>query len=97
MENIIRSFIYGQENHREIHKNALELLYETVGKKWDNQGLILAKPKRSKIKHDIGFNHAVGAKWPTKAWPMDSWKKLLIPTGNKMLPQVPFTVSLHSS
>ena len=66
----------GQENHREIHKNALELLYETVGKKWDNQGLILAKPKRSKIKHDIGFNHAVGAKWPTKAWPMDSWKKL---------------------
>lgn len=27
-------------------------------------------------KYDVGFNHAVGSKWPVKAWPMSSWKEL---------------------
>ena len=37
----------GQENHRDIKKNALEILYETVGEVWKGQGLILAhKPTR---------------------------------------------------
>ena len=66
----------GQENHRDIHKNALELLYETVDQKWQGQGLVLTTKKPAKIKYDVGFNHAVGGKWPTKAWPMDHWKKL---------------------
>ena len=66
----------GQENHRDINKNALEILYETVGAQWRGQGLILGvKPKR-KVSYDIGFNYAVGSKWPTKAWPMDHWKSL---------------------
>ncbi|MBI4308701.1 MAG: hypothetical protein HY591_00045 [Candidatus Omnitrophica bacterium] len=66
----------GQENHRGIDKNALELLYETVDQKWQGQGLVLALKKRERIKYDIGFNHEVGSKWPTKAWPVAHWKKL---------------------
>ena len=66
----------GQENHRDIHKNALELLYETVDQKWQGQGLVLALKKPGTIQYDIGFNHEVGGKWPTKAWPMEHWKKL---------------------
>ena len=66
----------GQENHKDIHKNALEILYETVGEQWQGQGLILAAPPAQEPRYDIGFNHAVGSKWPTKAWPMDNWKSL---------------------
>jgi len=65
----------GQENHRDIHKNELELLYETVGRKWQGQGLVLAAGD-AKVKYDVGFNHAVGKKWPTKAWPMEHWRTL---------------------
>jgi heptosyltransferase II len=66
----------GQENQRDIEKNALEILYETVGKPWEGQGLILAHKSKVAIEHDFGFNHAVGSKWPTKAWPMAHWKEL---------------------
>jgi heptosyltransferase II len=66
----------GQENHGNIARNALELLYETVGETWNGQGLVLSPPEGQAIKYDIGFNHAVGSKWPTKAWPMASWKAL---------------------
>ncbi len=66
----------GQENHKDINKNALEILYETVEEEWKGQGLILSAPRQKRIKYDIGFNHAVGSKWPTKAWPMDHWKAL---------------------
>jgi heptosyltransferase-2 len=66
----------GQENQRGIEKNALEILYATVGELWEGQGLLLAHPKPEVLKHDFGFNHAVGSKWPTKAWPMSHWKEL---------------------
>ncbi len=66
----------GQENHRDIQKNALELLYETVDRNWDGQGLILRSRRRNRVKYDVGFNHSVGSKWPTKAWPMEHWKEL---------------------
>ena len=66
----------GQENHKDIHKNALELLYETVDQKWQGQGLILGIKKAVKFSCDIGFNHEVGSKWPTKAWPKVYWKQL---------------------
>jgi heptosyltransferase-2 len=66
----------GQENHKSIKKNALEILYETVGEVWRGQGLILGcKPVKNE-RYDIGFNYAVGSKWPTKAWPEDHWKSL---------------------
>jgi len=39
----------GQENHSDIKKNGLEILYETVGEEWQGQNLILPqKPKRTK-------------------------------------------------
>ena len=66
----------GQENHRGIHKNALEILYETVEEEWNGQGLILSVKPPKTLKCDIGFNHAVGSKWPTKAWALDHWKTL---------------------
>jgi heptosyltransferase-2 len=66
----------GQENHRDIKKNALEILYETVGEEWKGQGLMLAQKPKTKESFDIGFNYEVGSKWPTKAWSMDHWKSL---------------------
>lgn len=71
-----RYLLAGQENHRDIDQNALEILYETVDKKWRGQGLILAHSRKAKIKYDFGFNYSVGSKWPTKAWPEDHWKAL---------------------
>ena len=68
--------LVGQENHKNIQKNALEILYETVDEQWQGQGLLLSVRPSKKIKYDIGFNHAVGSKWPTKAWPMAHWKTL---------------------
>ncbi len=66
----------GQENHRDIKKNALEILYETVGEEWRGQGLLLAHGTNTQEEFDIGFNYAVGSKWPTKGWPMEHWKSL---------------------
>ncbi len=66
----------GQENHRDINKNALQILYETVGEEWRGQGLILNAKPAKKEHYDLGFNYSVGSKWPTKAWPMDHWKSL---------------------
>ena len=66
----------GQENHRDINKNALEILYETVGEQWAGQGLILGVKPNKKERYDIGFNYSVGSKWPTKAWSMDHWQSL---------------------
>ena len=71
-----RYLLAGQENHRDIEKNALEILYETVGKSWSGQGLVLGYKNRTKIKYDFGFNYSVGTKWPTKAWSLDHWKVL---------------------
>jgi len=66
----------GQENHRDIKKNALEILYETVAEEWEGQGLSLGVEPNKNEHYDIGFNYEVGSKWPTKAWPMDHWKSL---------------------
>ncbi len=71
-----RLLLAGQENHRHINSNTAEILYEAVGAKWQGQKPILfAKGQRKEI-YDIGFNYAVGSKWPTKAWPMEQWKEL---------------------
>lgn len=66
----------GQENHKGIDHNFFEILYETVGKKWHDQGPVLKGPAVKREKFDIGFNYAVGSKWPTKAWPQEKWKEL---------------------
>ncbi len=53
-----------------------ELLFEMVGAKWKGEKPILGyKPRTSEI-YDVGFNYAVGKKWPNKAWPLEHWKDL---------------------
>lgn len=53
-----------------------QVLIEMLGLSWKEQPYILGyKPKDSK-KFDIGFNYEVGSKWPNKALPMETWKKL---------------------
>ncbi len=66
----------GQENHRHIDKSFLEILAETVDEKWEGQGPVLSIASPGSIRYDVGFNYAVGIKWPTKAWPEKHWKKL---------------------
>ena len=66
----------GQENHRHINKSFLEILAETVDEQWRGEGPVLSAPHPVMEKFDIGFNYAVGTKWPTKAWPEKHWKQL---------------------
>lgn len=66
----------GQENHRDIDKAGYEILYDAVDHKWRGQGAILKMKSPQHNKYDVGFNYAVGSKWPTKAWPIEHWKKL---------------------
>ncbi len=53
-----------------------DILFEMVGGKWKNETPIIGYKPVSKETFDIGFNHHVGEKWPTKAWPAEYWKKL---------------------
>ncbi len=71
-----RYLLAGQENHKDIDKTFLEILFETVGEKWQGEGYVLTRRKQVPEKYDIGFNYAVGSKWPTKAWPGDKWEQL---------------------
>ena len=67
----------GQENHKHHKRNSLQVLFDTIGKKWDGEGFIYQKDRLAKKeRYDIGFNYYVGSKWPTKAWPQEQWKKL---------------------
>ncbi len=61
---------------RSNRKFAQEVLFEMVGKKWGGEEYIFAYRPSGDVKYDIGFNHTVGNKWPTKAWPMEKWKEL---------------------
>ena len=74
--NATRYLLSGQENHKNIDKTFLEILFETVGEKWQGQGYVLSRRKKSREKYDIGFNYSVGSKWPTKAWPLARWEEL---------------------
>ncbi len=71
-----RYLLAGQENHQDIDKSFFEILYETVGARWEGQGALLPSSHPQKEKWDIGFNYAVGPKWPTKAWPRRHWERL---------------------
>lgn len=54
-----------------------EALASMVGKKWHLEGeYILGYQPKSSEKYDIGFNWAVGGKWPNKLWPKKNWKEL---------------------
>ena len=53
-----------------------EALFEIVEQKWNGEKYVLGYRPHSKVVHDIGLNHKVGSKWPTKAWPITKWKSL---------------------
>lgn len=54
-----------------------EALASMIGKKWkERDEYILGYKPKSAVKYDIGFNWAVGDKWPNKSWPKKYWKDL---------------------
>lgn len=53
-----------------------KLLMEIIGAPWEGQEYVLGYRPKSEVAHDVGFNHIVGPKWPTKAWPEEHWKRL---------------------
>lgn len=53
-----------------------KLLLEAIGAQWTEQPYVLGYTPNVTVTHDVGLNHAVGSKWPTKAWPESNWKQL---------------------
>lgn len=53
-----------------------EFLYELVGAEWKGEEYILGYKPKTKVIFDVGLNHHIGAKWPTKHWGSENWNKL---------------------
>ncbi len=53
-----------------------KLLMDIIGAPWTGQEYVLGYTPKAKPAFDVGFNHIVGPKWPTKAWPEIHWKQL---------------------
>lgn len=64
------------DSKRKHNKCAQEILFEMVGEKWNGESYVFGHKFSGDVKFDIGFNHAIGSKWPNKAWPEEYWKKL---------------------
>ncbi|MBN1844264.1 MAG: hypothetical protein JW810_01185 [Sedimentisphaerales bacterium] len=61
---------------RDGYRTLQETLFQTVGRQWRGQRYVLGyRPKVAEI-YDIGLNHHVGPKWPTKRWPKAYWQQL---------------------
>jgi len=53
-----------------------ETLFATVARQWHGQRYVLGYQPRVTEIYDIGLNHHVGPKWPTKVWPRQHWETL---------------------
>ena len=55
-----------------------EHLFKAIGREWRGQPYTLPEGIDGSVqpKLSVGFNFAVGPKWPVKAWPKDSWSHL---------------------
>ncbi len=53
-----------------------QALMHMLGKEWNGEKYKLGYKPHSKVKFDIGFNWAVGPKWPNKSWPKQYWQQL---------------------
>jgi len=53
-----------------------ETLFESVGRRWTGQRYVLGYRPRVNCIYDVGLNHHIGPKWPTKAWPERHWRDL---------------------
>ena len=61
---------------KKMKKHWIEMLYEMIGAKWDDEGYVLGYKPKTKEKFDIGFNINVSSRWPSKAWPREYWNEL---------------------
>lgn len=64
------------EEKRHHTESWQQMLMDIVGAPWTGQEYVLGYKPKGKVTHDVGFNHIVGPKWPTKAWPEAHWKRL---------------------
>jgi len=61
---------------RDNPKSWQQVLIEMIGCAWKEQPYFIGHTPAAPPTVDVGFNVHVGAKWPTKAWPLDLWKAL---------------------
>ncbi|MBN2210273.1 MAG: hypothetical protein JW709_02650, partial [Sedimentisphaerales bacterium] len=61
---------------RDNYRPLQETLFATVGLEWRGERYRLGYQPRVIPIYDIGLNHHVGSKWPTKFWPRKNWDKL---------------------
>lgn len=85
----VLSLCFNLDEKRKSEKYWQQALYHMIGKEWKGEEYILGYKPRQTKKYDIGFNWAVGGKWPNKAWPKEYWNKLENLIKNK------FSVSLQ--
>ena len=52
------------------------LLFQMVNDYWHGENYILGYKPKTIPPFDVGFNHLVGSKWPSKSWPERNWKIL---------------------
>ena len=70
------SICYDQEKKKNHNRYWQEHLFEMVDSNWQGEEYVFEyKPESPEI-FDVGFNHLVGNKWPSKAWPLENWEKL---------------------
>lgn len=72
----VLSLCFDLEKKKGSHRFWQDALASMIGKKWQGDEYILGYQSKSSVGYDIGFNWAVGEKWPNKAWPKKHWKKL---------------------
>ncbi len=61
---------------RDVFRPYQQTLYESIGREWTGQKYSLGYTPRIIPIYDIGLNHRVGPKWPTKVWPESNWTEL---------------------
>lgn len=71
------------ELRRRMKKNWIEVLYEMIGAKWNEESYVLGYKPKTEEMHDIGFNFKVGRRWPNKTWPEEKWDELERLIGDK--------------
>ena len=69
-------YIQDKADGRKTHEIWQKVLVEMVGCEWSGQEYSLGYKSQSKGVYDVGLNHYVGSKWPTKAMTKEKWEEL---------------------
>ncbi len=72
----VLSLCFDLEKKKDSPRHWQDALASMIGKRWEREEYIIGYKPKGSVKFDIGFNWAVGDKWPNKAWPDKYWKKL---------------------